>query len=476
MEDDVNSKCGIVVANSLHDVYSFIKDLQHRGREAFGIAAIGSGRIDVLKLKGTVGDAKLQNLLKIFPASSYHTYMAHVRYATKGREDRVVQDAHPHTLGGKIVDYGSHIHIRDVDAAIVHNGQACLEGISSFIGNFENCDTPATLDYYWKTNEFDVMRNIPGSYTLAIADKRRPEVIIMRDRFGIKPGYIGEKDGKSCIASENTAIKQNGGEKTGRDMTPGTIYYLYPNGSMRQVKVFDPIPRHCFFEWNYTGDIASTLDEISILKVRRELGKELARESNPADMDILSYIPECPRTSVESYAEESGRIPLDIFYKLKGERSFFGTNKQDRRDSIKNNLFINPAIIHLLEGKVVGLVDDSTIRGNNSLRAKELLLEKGVKKIYLLNYTPKIGIIGEDGIPRGCMFGVDMPPEDDFITRTKDGKRNRTDLEINQELEMNVYFLSIEGMFRAFGRAGIEKNNLCSFCIGGKHPFINYRR
>ena len=40
-EEVIQSKCGLCVAHTLHDVYSFIKDLQHRGREACGIAAIG---------------------------------------------------------------------------------------------------------------------------------------------------------------------------------------------------------------------------------------------------------------------------------------------------------------------------------------------------------------------------------------------------------------------------------------------------
>ena len=128
-------------------------------------------------------------------------------------------------------------------------------------------------------------------------------------------------------------------------------------------------------------------------------------------------------------------------------------------------------VFSFLRGKNVVLIDDSTIRGNNSRRAKELLLSAGVKKIYLMNYTPRIGVIGKDGIKRGCMFGVDMPVDDDFVVRTADGKKNRTSEEISKELGMETFFLSAEGLFKVFERLGIDRKYLCSFCIGGKYPF-----
>src|SRR3989338_528298 len=471
MDEAIQSKCGLCVAHSLHDVYSYGKDLQHRGREGFGIAAIGPGGIDVLKLKGVVSDAKLKNLLGIFPANRYDLYMLHVRYATQGREDRILEDSHPHVIGGTTSDYGSHIHIRGCESVMIHNGQADLEGIANDEISSNACDTKILLDYYKRHNEFELMKNINGSFVMAIADKSRAEVIIMRDRFGIKPGYMCEKDGKICVASEDSALKNNGGEKTGEDLRPGVIYYLSAQGTIREIPIFNEQPKHCFFEWNYIANVASTIDEVSVHKVRRELGRSLAREFHPKGIDIITYLPECPIVAAETYAEELNRKIEDIFYKLKGERAFQGTTKQDRKDSIKRNLYIYPDKLQEIRGKNIVVVDDSTIRGNNSAHARELLQEAGANKISFINYTSKIGIIGEDRIPRGCLFGVDMPPEDDFVVRTKNKQRNREDWEINRALKMEIYYLSPEGMFQAFERAGMPRKNLCSYCIGGKHPF-----
>jgi len=88
-----------------------------------------------------------------------------------------------------------------------------------------------------------------------------------------------------------------------------------------------------------------------------------------------------------------------------------------------------------------------------------------VKKAYLGSYTPKIGIVGADGNPRGCLFGVDMPPTDTFIAR------GRTQEDINKELAMEVGYLSVDGMLNVFESMGMSREHLCTFCIGGKHPY-----
>lgn len=469
-KDRVHSKCAICIVHSLHDAYSFIKSLQHRGREACGIFAIGD-KIDVIKWSGNVSKVDLFDLHKILPAQNYHTFGAHVRYATQGREDKILEDAHPHFIGGKVDNRGSHIIIRDCDAAIIHNGQVNFNGINCN-GNTSECDTKLLLKYYLKNGEQELMKKIPGSYTLAIAQKGRKEVIVMRDSRGVKPGCLGLKDGKFCVASEDVAFRENGA-KFIEDLEPGSIYYISNNGGYRKQKILEPRVKHCFFEWNYVADVQSIMSGVSVLKMREELGKALANEFNPSDVDIITYLPRCPEVAARSYAKAIGKESkfMPLFYKLRGERAFQGTTKEDRNKSIRSNLHLIPQMAEKIKGKVVICIDDSTIRGNNAKYAREILYEAGVKKVYYLNYTPKIGIIGKDSIPRGCMFGVDMPPNDEFIVRTEDMKANASNEEINRKLGMTVYFLSTEGMFRAFERAGIKHENLCWYCIGGDNPF-----
>ena len=153
----IKHNCGIAVAHNLHDAYNLIKSLQHRGREAVGVAAVGQGRIDVVKWKGKVGDFDLKDLYKIFQGSDYRCYMAHVRYATRGSKDKILDDAHPHVIGGREINQGSHRIILDVDLAIVHNGQIECDG--------DVCDTKHMLEVYNKHSEYDLFNKIKGSYT-----------------------------------------------------------------------------------------------------------------------------------------------------------------------------------------------------------------------------------------------------------------------------------------------------------------------
>ena len=196
----------------------------------------------------------------------------------------------------------------------------------------------------------------------------------------------------------------------------------------------------------------------------------LSEEFLPPDVDLVTYLPRCPEVAARAYAKQA-ELPFEpVFYKMRGERSFQGSTAGERKDSIDQNLHLLPGMAQKLKGKTVILIDDSIIRGNNSKRACDLLYEEaGVEQAYLVSYTPPIGIIGDDGMPRGCTFGVDMPPDpppgDEFIAR------GRTAEAIGEAMGMPVIYLSQQGMLEAFAHAGLPERDLCTYCIGGRMPF-----
>ena len=470
MSEYVDHNCGLVVARTLHDIYGFLKDLQHRGREAAGIAAVGHKRIDVLKWEGRVDKFDPKALHDIFSGSHYHTFMGHVRYATKGRKDRILLDAHPHTIGGRVLQRGDHTLILDCEVAGVHNGQveeSELQGIKRQELTTD-CDTERLLHYYKEFGEHQLLRNVHGSYTIAIADKRRNEIVVLRDRTGIKPGVLGWKDGKYGVASEEIAFRKNGGEFI-EDLEPGTIYYLDDEGDFRTESVMSPSPQYCFFEHNYVAHKDSVINGTRVWKVRKSLGEILAKEF-PLEADIVTYLPRCPETAARPYAKERGIPFKSLFYKMREERSFQASTQAQRKNSIDDNLHLLPGREDLVRGKTIIGIEDSTVRGTVLQRVKYLLKDvAGARDVFILNYTPQIGIIGSDGIPRGCTFGVDMPPletdEHKFIAR------GRTIDEISAIAGMPVRYISLEGMLKGFERAGLSRIDLCTFCIGGEHPF-----
>jgi glutamine phosphoribosylpyrophosphate amidotransferase len=470
--------CGLAVTHSLHDAHSFIKSLQHRGREAAGIAAVGEERIDVLKWVGKVNKFDLTDLHKIFPWQRYHTYLAHVRYATRGRKDKILDDAHPHAIGGYIENRGDHVMILDCKVVGVHNGQIEDEYLSGVDKSklITGCDTEALLHYYNEKNEKEILRNIPGAYTMAIADVRRKDVIVLRDRLGMMPGMVFEKDGKNGIASENIAAEENGADVV-EDLAPGSIYYFDQHGKYRKETIFE-IEKlaFCRFQYNYVASKKSTLNGINVRAVRELFGKQCAIEFPFTDIDFVTYAPRCPKDAARVFANELHVEFLDnVFYKTSDERSFQGSTESERTDSIKKNLHLVPYIKKKIRGKKGIVIEDSSVRGNVGKRIKHLLYDvAGVKEASIISYTPKIGIIGEDGTKHGCTNGVDMPPNDDFVVRVKDdsGLRNRTNQEISDFIGMPIMFLSRKGEMEVFKRLGLLEDDLCTRCTGGDHPFV----
>lgn len=478
--EDVEHNCGLVVAHTLRDAYGMISRLQHRGRDATGIAAIGDERIDVIKWAGEVSKLSLKNLQKVIPDTRYHTYFAHVRYATQGRKERdqILEDAHPHVIGGETIREGRYTFIGNCDVVGVHNGQidkTYLEEVDRKKLH-TGCDTEALLHLYAQNSEGWIVRNIPGSYTLAIADRSRKEVIVLRDSRGMKPGALWKKGESYGIASEDIAARKENGTFVG-DLVPGSAYYLSPSGTYRKVSLVGNSPiRHCFFEWAYVGDLEALLDGASVTTVRKKLGEALAREFpfTMDDVDYVTFLPSCPEAAAERYAEVLGIPFRSVLFKFSDERAFLGSTAQDRSESIDRNLYLDPFLRQEIRGKRLVLVDDSIVHGNNLKKAHKLLYEgAGVQSVILLSYTPPIGVFGKDKMPRGCLFGVDMPPDpapgNEFIAR--DTRRNRSIEEISRIAQMQVGYLSVRAMLKAFDQSGMKPRDLCTYCIGGAHPF-----
>jgi len=461
--------CGIYVGKTLHNTYKGMEALQNRGREVAGIGAVRrDGKIDIIKWVGKVKAFSLDNLQKIFPKQDYSMFMGHVRYATRGRKEFLLDDGHPHFQGGEVKHCGDHMIILNASRCIVHNGQVNdvhLQGIDRTNLN-SPIDTAALLEAFRQKGEHGLIHDIPGTFCAVIADERYRDVIAIRDRTGIMPLVLGEKEGVHEIASENFAFSKTGA-KVLHDLSPGSITYIHPQGDSKTIQAVAPSRNTCFFQACYIGNLESIIDDMYVQGIREELGRGLTKEQ-PYQADFVTYVPESAKVSAETYARVMGLDFVEIFYKQKDERSFQGSTKEQRTKSISDNLHFNPREEHRIKGKRIVVIDDSIVRGNNGPHAIKMLYEAGAAEVIFLSYTPKIGIIGEDGIPRGCLDGVDTPPSDnDFVAR------GRTDAEINQLMGAKTQFLSYEGMLQAFEEKGIKRSRLCTFCIGGKHPYLS---
>jgi len=471
----ISHNCAVVVTNSLHDTYALLKHLQPRGKDAAGIWAKGHDRIDVVKWLGRVDAFSIESLASIFKGR-YHTFGGHIRYATKGAKtlEELLKDAHPHIIGGKYEYNPSHLIVSDCDVAIIVNGQTDSKYFDSLKEKKfnSNSDSEKLLHYYYENGEVELLKKIPGAYFLAIADKNKEEVIVLRDRTGIRPGFLGEKDGKYFVASEDIAAIKNGGKPI-KDIEPGSVYYFDPDGNYKKNQIMVPQKKLCFFEFNYILNRDSTADKINVRTHRTRLGEKIAKEKfeELKDSDFITYMPESPEIAAREFSDKIGIPFTKVFFKKQIEdRAFQGATMKIRKTSIEKNLSLLPGIKEKIRGKKISVLDDSMVRGVNASHARKLLYKEAhVKEAIYVLYTPPIGIIGEDGKPRGCYFGVDMPAEDEFIARI--GNTNRTEEEITKIIGMSVIYLSKEKMFEVFREDGLKSCELCTYCIGGEHPF-----
>ena len=89
-----------------------------------------------------------------------------------------------------------------------------------------------------------------------------------------------------------------------RSLEPGTLVVANPKGV--RIERYAPSPRqaHCFFEWIYFANVASTLDDRSVYLSRAALGKELARlEDVPLDADtIVVPVPDTAKAAADAMA------------------------------------------------------------------------------------------------------------------------------------------------------------------------------
>jgi len=449
----VESKCGIVVTHTLHDAYAALDALQHRGKDAVGVATKGRHGIDILRWQGLVKDFSLADAGEILKGD---LFIGHLRYSTsKGKTDSdLFLGAHPRFLGGKRDNRDSHDIIRGASKVIVHNGN--LPGVS-YEG--DEIDTDVMLKFYAEYGIEETIKKFPAAYASAILDIQKDEALVFRDRYGIRPLWIGEKDGKLVAASEDVAIWKIGGKPI-REVKPGEVIYIPQNGvDITKKQVIKPNPKLCFFEFNYLQSQSSTLDGRNILDVRYNLGVETASEFKP-EVDFVTYIPHTPESMARGYGDAIGMPFVKVFYKREMKRSFLSPTKEQRAESTKNNLFVLDNID--LKGKRIVVCDDSVVRLNNAPDAAKKLREKGVKYMALVVGTPMIGPI-INGEKRGCLWGVDMPPDDDFAIR-----RYKSPEEMIEASGFDdIYFISKEAMERAHK---VSFGKMCTYCIGGPNP------
>ena len=489
----IRDNCGIALAHSLEDAYLMAYHQNHRGQDTAGIAYMNPRNgIYVVRWHGKVNSFDLRDLTGIFRqfggGNSNGMYTSHVKYTTVGSKDSmaVLEAAHPHYIGDVKNYYrGSHLITVGPRKTMVHNGTVVNEqNVRRVVSDLKlktDCDTESLLAYCDRFGVEDAIRNIHAAYSAIIQNSENHTATVIRDRYGIRPLWRGVKNGKTIIASEDSAIRRIGGIQE-EEVMPGSMITIYPDGTFDSKQVVDPDPHPSIFEWIYIMDYDSSFYGRLVRDVHVDLGKQLYREFGsqmPRDVTV-THVPHRPEIAARVFAEEGGFEYRPLLYKVSDERAFLQLTQDQREGSIRRNLYIDPIHACSISGRKVVVIDDSIVRGTNAPYAIELIRNEGAEWIGFLSCASMLGgeipvnglkksdetmctacFTGREPIPTkflseselyltgngmrriGCNYGVAMPPSDTFATI----KWGRDVEKIRQNIGADFLgYMSLEGM------------------------------
>jgi len=432
----MKDKCGVFgialdSKNAALPIYYGLYALQHRGQESAGIATHDSA-IHIEHGMGLVHEVFDEHRLGHLKGTRG---IGHVRYSTTGLSR--VENCQP-----ALVNY------RGGTIAIAHNGdivnsfdirQALEAEGRIFVKELMRYDTITAVQ--------ELMNKLRGSYSLTLLVN--DTVIGVRDPFGIKPLCIGRFDDGYVLSSESAAIDTLGGELL-RDVRPGEIIVLHPDGFVSQRVSKKAVTAHCMFEYVYFARPDSILDGSLIYEVRRKIGQTLAE--GDVEADIIIPVPDSGIAFAIGYAEKSKLPYTEGLIKNRYVGRTFIMPGQDLRETAVR-LKLNVIKKHIA-GKRVVMIDDSIVRGTTSRKIVDMLRAAGAEEVHMRIGTPPI--------VSPCYLGIDMPTYGELIAARKsvDGVKLMIGVD-------SLKYITLAGLIDSIG---LPREKLCLGCLTGMYP------
>jgi len=454
------------------NAYYGLHALQHRGQEASGIVSAeqtenGRVKFNIYKNLGLVSevfdDKILQENLPGFAA------IGHNRYSTTGASESL-KNIQPFMVNYRM----GHL-------AVAHNGnltnaQLLREELVNDGAIFQTTsDTEVILHLIARSrldNQVDQVREalmkIEGAYCLVILTDDK--LIAARDPYGFRPLSLGSLNGSFIIASETCAFDINQAEYI-RDVNPGEMVVIdrevLGNKEVRSYNIgsYKPVnKKQCIFEYIYFSRPDSKIFGHSVDKIRRKLGKVLAKKHPVVDKDgekvIVISVPDSSNTAALGYTNQLEKEGIKAKFEIGLIRSHYigrtfilpGQHKRELGVRIKFNI-----VRGVLENKTVVMVDDSIVRGTTSKQLINLIKEANPKAIHIRISSPPI--------THPCYYGMDFPSKDELIANKFDGDIEK----IRQYLEVDsLEYLTTDELLEAM--VDQDPNDFCTACFSGNYP------
>jgi amidophosphoribosyltransferase len=452
-------------------------DIQNRGQLAAGMTSYHPERsqlIDTHKELGTVTEAfrlshrgKADNLMREYAGRAA---IGHVRYATCGAEDRsYAQPFERHHIrkhkwfsfafNGQLANYAElrrrlladddNYLARETDTEII------MHLICRALAGQEQ---PSLVELCRA-----LAAHIDGAYSLVYLDALG-QMLVARDPLGFRPLSYAVDGPLFAAASESVALLNIGFAPEHIRSLPAGQAVTIVDGRLEVLPFGEDAGRaHCFFEWVYFSNVASTLDGRSVYLVRKALGEELARlETLPLDdRTVVVPVPDTSKAAADAMAYALGVPCLEglIRNRYSGRTFIEGSDGREQRARTKYT-----PLREVLEGKRVLLVEDSIVRATTMRVLVDRIRRQGlVREIHVRVACPPI--------ISPCFYGIDMSTIGELFAPKflEEGPlTEEVEARMAQHLGADsLRYLPVESIARAIG---LESGRLCRACITGNYP------
>ena len=290
------------------------------------------------------------------------------------------------------------------------------------------------------------------------------DMIVARDPLGIKPLCYAIEGPLFAAASESVALMNLGfAPESIKPVPPGQAVII--SDGRFEIQTFAQSVRqaHCFFEWVYFANVASTLDGRSVYLARKALGEELARLETVAidDYTVVVPVPDTSKAAADAmaYALSVPSVEGLIRNRYSGRTFIEGSCDRKRKAETKYT-----PLREVLEAKRVILVEDSIVRATTLKVLLQRIRQIGLpREIHVRVACPPI--------IAPCFYGIDMSTLSELFAAhfLQDGPLT-PEIEARMAARLgadSLRYLPVEAVARAIG---FEPGNLCQACITGRYP------
>ena len=451
-------------------------DMQNRGQLAAGMSAYNPDRDKLLvkwKDVGSVSEVfrlnhrgKFENIMRRHAGPAA---IGHVRYATCGKEDRSYSQPFEYrhiekrkwftfAFNGQLANYPQ---LRN---EILENPEMHLaletdtEILLHLIAHESSGEKRPTLHQLLTR----LSQRLDGAYNIVYLNACG-DMFVARDPLGMRPLCYAKEGPLFAAASESVALTHLGFSDSSITNIPPGHAAIIEHGKFSLEKFAD-VPRtaHCFFEWIYFANVASTFDDRSVYLTRTRLGEELAKlEELTIDSDtIVVPVPDTAKAAADAMAYRLNVPSREglIRNRYVGRTFIEG---QNRADKVRMKYTALPEV---LEGKKVLLVEDTIVRSTTMKALISEIKERGrAKEIHVRIACPPI--------IAPCFYGIDMSTVSElFAPRFMEGHTLTPEIEGKMAAAIgadSVRYLPLEAVARCLDKPA---SSLCQACINGVYP------